>query len=175
MIINRKVEALLLIVFCLLCEYKNYFWFYKIYYENKNNKITIAIFANSLKNGGAERQTSLLFYYFNKLKIFNLFLFTKKEKEKNEYIVDDNVKRIVIKNNLVQILKENYIDILIYQFYFAKEIEQLNNLSKTKTIFIDRSCFLFWIYSNSYNILNSIYKAYKDCKYLISVVPVEND
>ena len=175
MIINRKIYELLLIFFCLLFEYKKYFWFYKIYYENKKNKITIAIFANSLKNGGAERQTSLLLYYFNKLKFFNLFLFTLKEKEKNEYIIDDNVKRIVIKNNLVQILKENYIDIFIYQIYSIKEIQQLNNLSKTKTIFIDRSCFLFWIYSNSYYILNSIYKTYKHCKYIISLVPFEND
>ena len=175
MIINRKVLSLSLISLCIICEYKNYFWFYKIYYENKKNKITVAIFVTSLKNGGAERQTSLLLYYFNKLKIFNLFLFTIKEKEKNEYIIDENVKRIVIKNNLVQILKENYIDILIYQFYFAKEIEQLNNLPKTKTIFINRSCFLHWVYYKSYYFLKSIYKAYKHCKYLISLVPFEND
>ena len=178
MIINRKILSLLLIIFCILCDYKNFFWFYKIYYENKKNKIKIAIFATSLKNGGAERQTSLLLYYFNKLKFFNLFLFTIKEKEQNEYIIDENVKRIVIKNNLVQILKENYIDILIYQFYSASEIEQLNKLSNTKTIFINRSCFLHWIYYNShysYYIFNNIYKAYKHCKYLISLVPFEND
>ena len=79
---------------------------------------------------------------------------------------------------MVQILKENYIDILIYQFYSAPEIEQLNKLSNTKTIFINRSCFLHWIYYNShysYYIFNNIYKAYKHCKYLISLVPFEND
>ena len=175
MIMNKKFHALLLITICILYEYNNYFWFYNIYYKNNKNKIKLAIFVNSLKNGGAERQTSLLLYYFNKLKIFNLFLFTNIEKEKNEYTIDENIKRIVIKNNLVQILKEYCIDILIYQFYTAKEIEQLNNLSKTKTIFINRSCFLHWIYYNSYHFLNSIYKSYKHCKYLISLVPFEND
>ena len=45
-------------------------------------KIKIAIFSRSIKNGGVERQTSLLLNNFNKVKIFQLYLFTIKKKRK---------------------------------------------------------------------------------------------
>ena len=75
---------------------------------------------------GVERQTSLIMKYFNKVKFFKLFLFTIKDKEENEYKIDNNIKRIIIKNDLIEILKKIKIDILLYQFYNVKEIEQLN-------------------------------------------------
>ena len=99
-----------------------------------------------MKNGGAERQTSLLLNNFIKVKIFQLYLFTIKDKEENEYIIDKDIERIIIKNDLIEVLKQKDIDILIYQFYQENQIEQLNKLNKTKTIFINRSCFLHWIY-----------------------------
>ena len=112
--------------------------------------------------------------YFNKVEIFNLFLFTIKNKEKDEYKIDSNIKRIKIRNNLIEILIKKKIDILLYQFYNEKEIKQLNNLNKTKTIFINRSCFLHWIYYKEYNFYKTIYKAYKNSKYLISLIPFEH-
>ena len=87
-------------------------------------KIKIGLVADSLKNGGIERTTSLICYYFNKVKIFKLFLFTLKKKEKNEYAIDSNIKRIIIKNNLIDIIKKKKIDILIYQFYSYNEINE---------------------------------------------------
>ena len=76
---------------------KNY---YKLYNIKKIKIIRIGIVAHSLKNGGIERQTSLFFHYFNKIKIFKLILFTIKIKQKGEYKIDSHIERIIIKNNL---------------------------------------------------------------------------
>ena len=72
----------------------NSFVYNYIYLNRKmnKNKIRIGITANSIKNGGAERQTSLILHYFSKIEIFDLFLFTKKEKEENEYKININTK-----------------------------------------------------------------------------------
>lgn len=113
--------------------------------------------------------------YFNKVNFFDLYLFTKKDKEKNEYNLDKNIKRKVIKNNLIQILVQNDIDILIYQFYKHLEINQLNNMNKIKIIVINRSCFLHWMYYRRYYFFKTVYKAYRHCKYLISLIPFENN
>jgi hypothetical protein len=57
-----------------------------------NKKINIGLVTSSLKNGGIQRSTSLMCYYFNKIKRFKLFLFTFKKKEKNEFIIDEKLK-----------------------------------------------------------------------------------
>jgi len=57
--------------------------------------IKVGLVANSIKNGGAERSVSLICYYFNKVKIFKFFLLTLTRKEKNEYAIDGNIKRIM--------------------------------------------------------------------------------
>jgi hypothetical protein len=175
MIIKKKLIIEFIIIFCLVCKYINNLWNEIIIFRTNKIKIKIAIFSYSVKNGGVERQTSLMLHYFNKVKIFDLFLFTLKHKEENEYKVDENIKRIVIKRNLFQILIENNIDILIYQFYKVSEIKKLNNLKKTKTIFINHSCFLHWIYYNKLFFFKTVYKTYRQCKYLISLVPFENN
>ena len=172
---NKNLKLLIIISYFLVIIYKNPFWLDKIYIKIIKNKIKIAILSNSIKNGGLERQTSLMLHYFNKINIFDLYLFTLMDKQENEYKIDVNIKRITIKNNLSEILNENDIDILIYQFYKVKEIEQLNNMIKTKTIFINRSCFLHWIYYKIYNYFKILYRAYRNCKYLISLVPFENN
>ena len=148
------------------------------YLINKTNisKIRIGILASSIKNGGVERQTTLILNYFNKVKIFELFLFTIKDKEKDEYLIDDNIERLVIKEDeLINVLKEKKLDIFIYQFYKIEQMNELKNLQNTKTIFINRSCFLHWIYYELYNTYESVYKEYKNSKYVISLIPFEND
>ena len=145
------------------------------YFKKKTNKIRIGIAVYSIKNGGSERQTSLILNYFNQMRIFKLFLFTIKEKEENEYLIDNSIERITFKKNLTEKLAEKNIDILIYQFYNEHEMKQLNNLTNIKTIFINRSCFLHWIYYNSYFIYKTIYNVYKKSKYIISLIPFEND
>ena len=140
-----------------------------------NKKINIGLVAFSLKNGGAERSASLISYYFSKVKIFNFFLFTFKAKEKNEYTINGNIERIIIKDNLIKLIKKKKIDILIYQLYKYKQINELNKIKHLKIILINRSCFLHWIYYKKYNYFKNYYRIYKKAEYSISLVPFEND
>ena len=41
-----------------------------IIFNSLNKKIRIGLVANSLKNGGIERASSLMCFYFNKIKLF---------------------------------------------------------------------------------------------------------
>ena len=70
---------------------------------------------------------------------------------------------------------QNDIDILIYQFYKYIEINQLNNMNKIKLIVINHSCFLHWMYYRRYYFFKTVYKAYRHCKYLISLIPFEHN
>ena len=122
---------------------------------NKNNKkIKLAVYAFCIKNGGRARVTSLLINYLIKIKLFELFLFTKIEKEENEYKIPQNIPRIIIKDNIIiKIIKKKRIDILIYQLSFYDEIKLLNNYTQFK----------------------NLYKNYRNSKYVVSIVPLEND
>ena len=141
------------------------------------NKIKVAIFSNSLNNGGVERNTALLINYLSKIKIFDLFLFTNII-TKNEFKISYNVKRIVIFNQLYRLKRNiisNKINIFIYQSYDKQIITMLKGLKNLKVIFYNHSCFLFWIYIKNGIILNNIYNEYKKAKYVISIVPFENN
>jgi glycosyltransferase involved in cell wall biosynthesis len=139
-----------------------------------NKKIKIAVYAFGIKNGGRARVTSLLINYFTKIKIFELFLFTIKEKEDNEYIIPRDIPRIIIKKNIIKIIKKKKIEILIYQLSYYDEIQLLNNLKNVKIIFYTHLSIFDWIYGN-YSIFKNLYKNYKNAKYVISIVPFEND
>ena len=139
-------------------------------------KINIAVYGYCIKNGGRARLTALMVSYFYKIKIFNIYLFTKKNKEDNEYSIPKNIKRIIINNNnLIYEIKKNKIDIFIYQLSDYNEITLLNNLKKIKVIFYQHSCFFYWIYLDKFNEFKNIYKALQDSKYVITLVPFEND
>ena len=77
-------------------------------FQNKiKSKIKIGIFTIGLKNGGRARITSQLLKYLNKIEIFDIYLFTIKIREENEYINLDLSKRILIKNyTLYRLIKE---------------------------------------------------------------------
>jgi glycosyltransferase involved in cell wall biosynthesis len=100
---------------------------------------------------------------------------TLTRKEKNEYAIDGNIKRIMIKNNLIEIIKKKKIDILLYQTYDYNQINELNKIKDLKIILINRSCFLHWIYYNRYDFFRNYYKIYKKADYAISLIPFEND
>ena len=144
------------------------------FYNKINLKIRIAIYAFTIKNGGRARVTSLLLNYLNKIKIFDLYLFTRKCKEDNEYLIPNNIKRIYIANNLVNEIKKNKIDILIYQLSFPNEIKLLNNLSKVNILFYQHLGIFDWIYGNYY-IFKSLYAEYLNSKYVVNIIPFEND
>lgn len=93
--------------------------------NNLSNKIKIGIYTYSIKNGGRARITSILTNNLNKIKIFKIFLFTKIFKEKNEYIIPENIKRAVIRKNLINFLKKYKINCLIYELDDINEINFL--------------------------------------------------
>ena len=95
--------------------------------------------------------------------MFDLYLFTF-EKQKSEYTIPNDTKRIIIRHNLLDIINENKIDILIYQL----------NLKNLKVIFYHHSSVLGWIYFSFYY-FKLIYKTFKNSKYVITLVPYEND
>ena len=139
--------------------------------------IKIGILALGLKNGGRARITSLLIKYLNKIKIFNILLFTIKIKENDEYKKPENSERILLKkykiNNLIKEIKKKRVNILIYQLSNSKEINILNKLKHLKVIFYLHQSIFYWLYSN-YSIFKSLYKAYQNSKYIIDLIPVEN-
>ena len=51
----------------------------------------------------------------------------------------------------------------------------LNSLKKTKVIIYDHSSFLYWIYCKIYKFNRTPYPSYKKSKYIISLIPLEND
>ena len=143
------------------------------------NKIKIAIYCRSIKNGGVERLTSILLINLNKMKVFNIYLFTILNKEDDEYIIPKTIQRIIIKVNKIKYLIINInkkkLDIFIYQFYDSNAILILNKLKKTKTIFYNHSSFFIWIYSKHFYMFNTTYKEYANSKNVISIIPFENN
>jgi glycosyltransferase involved in cell wall biosynthesis len=115
-----------------------------------------------------------LINYFKNIAIFNLYLFTRRLKEDDEYKIPQNIKRILVNKNLINKIKKNKIQILIYQLSLHKEIKQLNNFNNVKVIFYQHLGIFDWIYGN-YNIFKSIYRDYRYSKYVVNIIPFEND
>jgi glycosyltransferase involved in cell wall biosynthesis len=169
MIENYKYKIILLFISSLIM--------FKLTILFKYKKIKIALHYYSLKNGGAQRVSALLTNYLSKKKIFALFLFLNK-KEKNEYEIPINVKKIYLPLGTSYLKKElikNRIDIIIYQHYNVDEIRFLNNLKYIKAIMIIHCSFLTWFYLGKYSFIKKLYKEYKNSKYIVSLIPFEND
>jgi hypothetical protein len=141
-------------------------------------KIKIATYTQYLENGGRARITSFLFNYLQNMKIFSLYLFTNKIKTANEYLIHKNIKRILIKectvNNLIKIILKKRINIFINQFSQINKINDLEKLKNIRIINYQHQSAFFWIYSN-YTSFKSLYKSYKNSKYIISLIHIEND
>ena len=112
--------------------------------------------------------------YLYKIKIFNLYLFTRTNVEINEYHIPKNIKRNKIKNNLIKIIFKTKIDVLIYQLTNYIDIKILNKFNRPKIIFYQHSSIFYLIYSN-YTLFLSLYKEYQDSKYIVSLIPLENN
>ena len=158
-----------------------FFIYFILVLTNKNlYKIRLAIYTYGLKGGGTERATSLLLNYLNNYDNFYLYVFSQKQRQIDEFKIPDNIKRVYIeeKYSTVQLkkqLKIKRIDILIYQFPHGDEIKKLNTLKNIKIIIYSHFCFLTWIYFYDIHYFNELYSSYKDSKYIISLVPFEND
>ena len=147
--------------------------------DNKifNLKIKIATYIPSLNNGGVERNTALLLNYLSQIEIFELYLFNSK-RSNNEYKISGNIRRFFIfygRKNLKRILLKNKINIFIFQSYEETIIAMLKKMKNIKIIFYNHSCFLFWIYYQHKTIFKTMYNGFKNIKYLISIIPFEND
>jgi glycosyltransferase involved in cell wall biosynthesis len=66
------------------------------------------------------------------------------------------------------------LDILIYELDEIKEIISLNNYKSIKVIFYQHSSCFDWLYEN-YTIFKSIYEQFYSSKYIVSIVPFDND
>lgn len=140
---------------------------------DKNN-IKIAIYCHCIKNGGRARVTALLLQYLYKINFFNIYLFTRRFKEDNEYMFPNDIKRVFIKKDLIKAIKKNKINILIYELDEINDILFLNNITNIKVIFYHHSSTFDWLYEN-YTIFKTIYKAFFNSKYIVSIVPFESD
>ena len=139
--------------------------------------IKVGFWINSIKYGGRERAIAILLNYLAKETYFTFYLITSLGILEDEYFIPTNIKRISLrikKMNIFKVIEEENLDIIVYNSYGKKEIKKLNKLQKTKIIYYDHSVFLFWILFGN-NFYNSIYQSYKKCKYVISLVPLEND
>ena len=143
-----------------------------------DKKIRIGIYTIGLSGAGLQRSTSLMVNNLYQIKLFDIILFTVNKQEENEYIIPKDIKRIIIQYyNLDTLIKEaskRMIDILIYQFPVYEQIERLNKLKNIKVIFYLHQSFLYWIYYNYFLFIN-LYKTYQTLKYVISLIPFEND
>ena len=142
-----------------------------------DGSIRVGYYVFSMRNGGIERVFSSLIRHLSKVKKFSFYLITRIATG-GEYPIPKSTKRIILlwrRMSLIEALEKEHIDILIYN-YEDKLAEELIKLKKTKVIFYNHSSFLYWIYqSRIYNFENSIYNVYKNCKYVISLIPLEND
>lgn len=67
------------------------------------NKIRIGIYIHKLKGGGIERATSLFLKNINTIKIFDLYLFISDIHEKKQFLVPDNIKKVIIYKRKINI------------------------------------------------------------------------
>ena len=146
--------------------------------DKLDKKIRIGIYTIGLSGAGLQRSTSLMVNNLYQIKLFDIILFTVNKQEENEYFIPKGIKRIIIQHyNLDILIKEankRMIDILIYQFPVYEQIERLNKLKNIKVIFYLHQSFLYWIYYNYFLFIN-LYKTYQTLKYVISLIPFEND
>ena len=173
-----KLRIILFILFATVSLYNIKNHSSSKYDINSINKIRVAFYCTSLKYGGIERVTSILLNYLSKKKYFILYLITFTSILNDEYPLPNNIIRISLSNhkrNLFKEIKKEKIDILIYNFCDIKEIKRLNKLKKTKVIYYNHSSYFFWLFLHTYNFEQSIYKEYKNCKYVLSLIPLEND
>ena len=83
------------------------------------------------------------------------------------------IKKFTIYNLIKSILKKK-INIFIYQFSYSYQINELNKLKKIKIVCYQHQSIFFWIYVN-YTSFKSLYNSYKNSKYIISLIHLEND
>jgi len=164
----KSIFIVLLIIILILSKFN----------RSKNDKIKVAFYNNCIRYGGIERVTAILLNYFSKEQNFTFYLITISGILEEEYSIPSNVNRISLSEqntNIYRVIKTENIDILVYNFDDPKEIKKLNKLNSIKIIYCTHSVFLYRIYQHYYRIEDTVYQSYKSCKYVLTIVPLEND
>jgi len=143
-------------------------------YNSIKKQLRIAVYSLTISGGGRARMTALLINYLHKIKKFKLYLFTNFDRQNNEFIIPNDTTRVLVKNNLVKNIEKYKIDIIIYQRFCITEIKKLNRLQNTKVIFYLHSSIFTYIYS-SINYFKKVYNEFKKSKYVVNIIPYEND
>ena len=147
-------------------------------HKKMTNKIKLGIYTRNITIGGIQRETTLFLNYLKSSKIIELYLITLNIEEKEVFYVPENIKRIFLKDEniytLIRQIKKKRIGILIYQYPIELEIIILNKITNFKTIFYLHNSLFFWIHLNL-KFIKTIYKEYINSKYIISIIPIEND
>ena len=186
--INCIFSKFIIIIFILLKITKYYNYYLDLnnnFIKNQNDlnlsfskklekKIRIGIYTYCMKNGGRARMSAILINILYKINIFNIYLYTLKYKENDEYKIPINIKRFIIKNNNITKIFKNKINILIFQLRSLKKIKILNKFKNTQIIYYMHNSVFYFIYSN-YSYFKSLYKEYINSNYSITLVPFEND
>ena len=152
-----------------------------IYYERYDliiGKIKIGYYSRSIRYGGVQRVIALLINLISKEKYFDIYLITDFKHSEGEYKIPNYINRICLSDNeksIFDVINQEKLDIIIYNFYNSSVMQQLNSLNKTKTIFYNHSSFLYWIFLKKYKFVETPYPDYKNSKYVISLIPIEND
>ena len=122
----------------------------------------------------------ILIYIIKMLTFLSIILRTSylkiKIKNKNTDF-NDNYTKINLNLNLTfhnTNKRKNKIDILIYELDEIEEILSLNNYKNIKVIFYQHSSSFDWLYDN-YTMFKSIYGMFYSSKYIVSIVPFDND
>jgi hypothetical protein len=137
-------------------------------------KIRIGIYTLCLENGGRARIASMLINHLYKFKLFNIILYTQKLEENNEYSYSKKIKRFIIDTNNVTKIFKNKIDILIFHLNSYKRTRLFNYYNNIKVIYYMHNSIFGFIHSN-YTYFKILFKEYTKSKYLISLIPFEND
>ena len=137
-------------------------------------KIRVGIYTLCMKNGGRARIAAMLMNFLFEYKLFNLYLYTMKIKEKDEYTYPKIIKRSVINNNNLTKIFKNKIDILIFHLNSYKKTKILNNCNNIKVIYYMHSSIFNFLYLND-TYFKLLYKEYTKSNYIISLIPFEND
>ena len=150
--------------------------FYTKFEEWKNIKpliIKIGIIFSRIKDGGIEKQTSLLLQELSKFQFLKLYLLSR-EKESGEYFIPRNIIRLVVYNNEFDIkifskkIKRLKIDILIYQGYYVNTVSFLSTL-QTKIIILNHSSIFHLVYYDYVNLLKELYIYYKNFQLVVNL------
>ena len=150
------------------------------YYPNLN-KIKIGIMYFGMKNGGAQKQTSLLLQELSKIVFFKIYLLTR-EVEIGEYYIPKNVTRLIVYDNLQNLnitifLKEiakHKIDILIYQNYRGNILQLLQTL-KIKVIIVNRNSIFHSFYRDALYRFKETYFNYINFQLVLNLIPIEGN